>query len=245
MLLPETAGAVASLPSYKPMGNEGDISPAARTDAASPSAKFDKRLDDEHNTGGMYVLNRRGEKEAVSFDQILHRVQSLCYGLHPLVDPARVSQAVINGMFAGIRTSQLDELAAQTSGESSAQKSAASLMAAAFCGVWANVELAVSVAFGISKSVVVFAAYMAATHPDFSKLAARIAIDNLHKNTSSDFAEVVEKLYSYVDVQGRPAPLIHEDVYKFVMENRGVLNAAIKYRRDFDYDYFAFKTLER
>lgn len=65
----------------------------------------------------MYVLNRRGEREPVSFDQILHRVQSLCYGLHPLVDPARVSQAVINGMYAGIRTSELDELAAQTSGE--------------------------------------------------------------------------------------------------------------------------------
>lgn len=86
---------------------------------------------------------------------------------------------------------------------------------------------------------------MAATHPDFSKLAARIAIDNLHKNTSSDFAEVVEKLHSYVDAQGREAPLIHDDVYKFVMENRAVLNAAIKYHRDFDYDYFAFKTLER
>ncbi|XP_022587945.2 ribonucleoside-diphosphate reductase large subunit [Cyclospora cayetanensis] len=151
----------------------------------------------------MYVINRKGEKEPVSFDQILHRVQSLCYGLHPLVDAARVSQAVINGMFAGIKTSQLDELAAQTS------------------------------------------AYMAATHPDFSKLAARIAIDNLHKNTSADFAEVVEQLHSYMDNQGREAPLIHKDVYEFVMQNRASLNAAIKYHRDFDYDYFAFKTLER
>lgn len=65
----------------------------------------------------MYVVNRRGEKEPVSFDQILRRVSRLAYGLHPLVDPARVTQAVINGMYAGIKTSELDELAAQTSGE--------------------------------------------------------------------------------------------------------------------------------
>ncbi|CDJ44116.1 ribonucleoside-diphosphate reductase, large subunit, putative [Eimeria tenella] len=168
---------------------------AAAADAAAPAATA--------ATSGMYVLNRRGEREPVSFDQILHRVQSLCYGLHPLVDPARVSQAVINGMYAGIRTSELDELAAQTS------------------------------------------AYMAAHHPDFSKLAARIAIDNLHKNTSADFGEVIERLYSYVDLQGRSAPLIHEEVYAFVMQHRETLNAAIQYQRDFDYDYFAFKTLER
>lgn len=65
----------------------------------------------------MHVVNRRGEKEPVSFDQILRRVSRLAYGLHPLVDPARVTQAVINGMYAGIKTSELDELAAQTSGE--------------------------------------------------------------------------------------------------------------------------------
>ncbi|KAL8439857.1 hypothetical protein Efla_004383 [Eimeria flavescens] len=203
--------ASGSLPSAAPpaMTAEGSAvgasehSGASYGEGVSSSFKREKRMDDEKSKPGMYVLNRRGEREPVSFDQILHRVQSLCYGLHPLVDPARVSQAVINGMFAGIKTSELDELAAQTS------------------------------------------AYMAATHPDFSKLAARIAIDNLHKNTSSDFAEVVDKLHSYVDAHGREAPLIHDDVYNFVMENRGTLNAAIKYQRDFDYDYFAFKTLER
>lgn len=65
---------------------------------------------------GMFVVNRKGQKEPVQFDQILHRVQRLCFGLHPLVDPARVSQAVIKGMFNGIKTTELDELAAQTSG---------------------------------------------------------------------------------------------------------------------------------
>ena len=86
---------------------------------------------------------------------------------------------------------------------------------------------------------------MAAHHPDFSKLAARIAIDNLHKNTSSDFAEVIEKLYRYTDAQGRAAPLVHADVYAFVVKYKDEINKALVYDRDFDYDYFAFKTLER
>lgn len=86
---------------------------------------------------------------------------------------------------------------------------------------------------------------MAATHPDFSKLAARIAISNLHKNTERQFHEVIEALYNYVDKQGSPASLISSEVYKFVMENKKQLNAAIDYTRDFEYDYFAFKTLER
>ena len=116
MVLPEASGATSALPAYKPAGADGDFSRTSRSGGVSPTAKTEKRMDDEQNTGGMYVLNRRGERESVSFDQILHRVQSLCYGLHPLVDAARVSQAVINGMFAGIKTSQLDELAAQTSG---------------------------------------------------------------------------------------------------------------------------------
>lgn len=117
MVLPEAPEASSSFPLLKPAAIEADLSPVARSGGVSPSAKGDKRMDEEQNSGGMYVLNRRGEREPVSFDQILHRVQSLCYGLHPLVDPARVSQAVINGMFAGIKTSQLDELAAQTSGK--------------------------------------------------------------------------------------------------------------------------------
>eukprot|EP00070_Physeter_catodon_P015657 XP_023973796.1 ribonucleoside-diphosphate reductase large subunit-like [Physeter catodon] len=151
----------------------------------------------------MYVINRRGEEEPVSFDQILNRITKLSYGLHPLVDPARVSQAVINGMYAGIKTTELDELAAQTS------------------------------------------AYMAATHPDFSKLAARIAVDNLHKNTTDNFFHAIEQLFTYKDKLGRDARLVSHEVYEFVKANQTALNNAIDYSRDFDYDYFGFKTLER
>ncbi|KAK6587976.1 hypothetical protein RS030_71014 [Cryptosporidium xiaoi] len=151
----------------------------------------------------MYVINRKGEQEPVSFDKILSRISKLAYGLHPLVDPARVTQAVINGIYSGIKTSELDELASQT------------------------------------------CAYMAATHNDFSKLAARISISNLHKNTSSDISDVASQLYSYKDIHGCSAPLLSKEVYNFIMENSDKINSAIDFSRDFEYDYFAFKTLER
>lgn len=106
-------------------------------------------------------------------------------------------------MFSGIKTSELDELSAQT------------------------------------------CAYMAGTHPDFSKLAARIATSNLHKNTFEKVEEVCEKLRGYRDKLGNPAPLISEEVCNFMIEHKDRLNKEIDYSRDFEYDYFAFKTLER
>lgn len=88
-------------------------------------------------------------------------------------------------------------------------------------------------------------AYMSQRHPDFSLLAARIAVTNLHKNTSTDFSVVMEQLCTYVDAQGRPAALVHEEVNNFVQENAERLNSAIDYNRDMTYDYFAYKTLEK
>eukprot|EP00921_Rhytidocystis_pertsovi_P008291 GHVQ01013601.1.p1 GENE.GHVQ01013601.1~~GHVQ01013601.1.p1 ORF type:complete len:889 (+),score=111.72 GHVQ01013601.1:369-3035(+) len=155
------------------------------------------------SSSSMHVVNRHGEKEPVSFDQILKRLSKLSEGLHPLVDAARVTQAVVNGMYSGIKTCQLDELAAQT------------------------------------------CAYMAPSHPDYAKLAARVANNNLHKQTSADFSEVVRNLYEYHDSQGRPASMIAKDVFDFVMEHRDRFNEEICYDRDFEYDYFGFKTLER
>ncbi|KAH0472727.1 MAG: uncharacterized protein KVP18_004106, partial [Porospora cf. gigantea A] len=163
---------------------------------ASPSPK-------PRNPNGMFVTNRKGQQESVSFDKVLHRVSKLCFGLHPLVDAAVVTQNVINGMYCGILTTELDELAAQT------------------------------------------CAYMAATHPDFSKLAARIAISNLHRNTADDYLETCNVLFEYTDEQGRCASLISEDVYEFVVANSDRINKEIDYRLDFEYDFFGFKTLER
>ena len=88
-------------------------------------------------------------------------------------------------------------------------------------------------------------AYMSQKHPDFSTLAARIAVSNLHKNTSDSFHETCKILRSYKDQQGRPAALLAEDVWTFIDANAEALDQAIDYKRDLGYDYFGFKTLEK
>lgn len=82
-------------------------------------------------------------------------------------------------------------------------------------------------------------------HPDYSKLAARIAISNLHKKTSSDFLEVVTKLKNFKDKVGREAPMIAEDVYEIIKSNIDLIQSRLVYDRDYNYDYFGFRTLER
>lgn len=90
------------------------------------------------------------------------------------------------------------------------------------------------------------AACQATQHPDFSQLAARITISNLHKNTEKVFSENIEKFHKHRHPKNNlPAPLIADDVYEIVMQNKELLNSAIIHDRDFDYDYFGVKTLER
>jgi ribonucleoside-diphosphate reductase alpha subunit len=87
---------------------------------------------------------------------------------------------------------------------------------------------------------------MSSKHPDYGLLAARIEVSNLHKNTKKCFTDVMHDLYTYVHPKTKmPAPLLSEPVYKFIMENKDRLNSAIVYDRDYSYDYFGFKTLER
>lgn len=155
-------------------------------------------------TTGMKVIKRDGTSQPVLFDKITGRIKKLCYGLDEShVDPASVAHQVIRGVFDGVETSRLDELAADT------------------------------------------AAVMITTHPDYSKLAARISVSNLHKKTEKTFSVLVSKLSAYVTKQGRPAPLISEEVARIVAEHSERLDGAIVYDRDFEYDYFGFRTLER
>jgi len=152
----------------------------------------------------MYVIKRDGQKQEVKFDSITSRVRRLCNGLDPnFVDPVPITQKVIEGFYAGISTSEIDTLAAET------------------------------------------CAYMSQKHPDFSTLAARIAVSNLHKNTSDSFTETCRMLHDYRDKQDREAALISDEVWEFVADNAAQLDAAVQYERDFDYDYFGFKTLEK
>lgn len=152
----------------------------------------------------MYVEKRDGRKEPIMFDKITARVKKLCYGLNELVDPVKVAMRVIEGLYDGVTTSELDNLAAE------------------------------------------IAATMTTSHPDYAKLAARISVSNLHKNTKKNFSEVMTDLYEYVNPRtGQKAPLLADNVHRIIQENKERLDSLIIYNRDFQYDYFGFKTLER
>ena len=99
----------------------------------------------------MQVIKRNGKKEAVSFDKITARIKKLCYSLDSqFVEPIEIAKKVIQGLYDGVSTSDLDNLAAET------------------------------------------AASLAAMHPDYALLAARIAVSNLHKNSNKSFSETME-----------------------------------------------------
>ena len=152
----------------------------------------------------MFVVKRDGHKEPVMFDKITARIKKLCYGLNPLVDPVRVSMRVIEGLYDGVTTSELDNLAAEV------------------------------------------AATMTTTHPDYTNLASRISVSNLHKNTKKSFSKTMEDLYNYVNPRtNKKAPLLSDEVYNVIKKNAEKLDSTIIYNRDFNYDYFGFKTLER
>lgn len=152
----------------------------------------------------MNVVKRDGRKEPMMFDKITARVRKLCYGLNELVDPVKVAMRVIEGLYDGVTTSELDNLAAE------------------------------------------IAATMTTSHPDYARLAARISVSNLHKNTKKSFSEVMTDLHEYVNPRtGKKAPLLSDEVFEVIKNNAEELDSTIIYNRDFGYDYFGFKTLER
>ena len=90
------------------------------------------------------------------------------------------------------------------------------------------------------------AAYMTTTHPDYAILAARIAVSNLHKETDDQFSKVVEALYHYEHPQLKSHnPLVSKELYELTQKHAEQINAAIVYDRDYDFNFFGFKTLER
>ena len=153
----------------------------------------------------MLVLKRDGRRESVKFDKITARIEKLCKGLNrDFVEPVKIAQKVIDGLYDGVSTVQLDDLAAE------------------------------------------IAASMTTRHPDFAKLAARIAISNLHKVTSGSFSNTAKHMYTYVDDKtGENAPLLSSETYGIIKRNAKKLDETIDYDRDFNYDFFGYKTLER
>ncbi|MEI6947168.1 ribonucleoside-diphosphate reductase subunit alpha [Paraflavisolibacter sp. H34] len=151
-----------------------------------------------------YVIKRSGRKEPIQFDKVTARIKKLSYGLSPMVHPIDVAKKTIEGIYEGVHTTELDNLAAEV------------------------------------------AASLTATHPDYAILASRIAVSNLHKNTVKSFSDTMRKLYAYTDkATGRKMPLIADDVMVLIDTHAEWLDSVIIYDRDYAFDYFGFKTLEK
>lgn len=152
----------------------------------------------------MFVIKRNGRKESVKFDKVTARIEKLSYQLSPLVSAIDVAKKVIEGIYDGVTTTELDNLAAET------------------------------------------AASLTTKHPDYAILASRIAVSNLHKNTTKSFSQTMHALYNYVDKgTGKKMPLLADDVWQVIEKNAELLDSTIIYDRDFGFDYFGFKTLEK
>lgn len=152
----------------------------------------------------MFVIKRNGKKESVKFDKVTARIEKLSYSLNPLVNVIDVAKKTIEGIYEGVPTTELDNLAAET------------------------------------------AASLTITHPDYAILASRIAVSNLHKNTIKSFSETMRRLYNYVDAATqKKLPLIADDVMHLIEDHADLLDSTIIYDRDYAFDYFGFKTLEK
>ncbi|MFT3676325.1 MAG: ribonucleoside-diphosphate reductase subunit alpha [Chitinophagaceae bacterium] len=153
----------------------------------------------------MYVIKRNNKTESVKFDKITARIEKLCYGLdRRFVNSIDVAKKVIEGLYDGVTTTELDNLAAET------------------------------------------AASLTVKHPDYALLASRIAVSNLHKNTTKSFSGTMELLYNCHDTKtGKHLPLLADDVWQIIQDNAELLDSTIIYDRDYGFDYFGFKTLEK
>ena len=153
----------------------------------------------------MFVIKRNGKRESVKFDKITARIEKLCYGLERrFVNSIDVAKKVIEGLYDGVTTTELDNLAAET------------------------------------------AASLTVKHPDYALLASRIAVSNLHKNTTKSFSHTMQLLHECTDSKtGKLLPLIADDVWQIIHDNAELLDSTIIYDRDYGFDYFGFKTLEK
>ncbi len=152
----------------------------------------------------MYVIKRNGKRESVKFDKVTARIEKLSYSLSPMVNVIDVAKKTIEGIYEGVATTDLDNLAAET------------------------------------------AASLTITHPDYAILASRIAVSNLHKSTIKSFSGTMRKLHQYTDATtGKKLPLIADDIMQVIEDNADLLDSTIIYDRDYAFDYFGFKTLEK
>lgn len=149
----------------------------------------------------MFVINRKGQKESMRYDNITDRNVELSSDLD--IDVAYLSKLVIQGLKNGIKTSEIDELSSET------------------------------------------AANMSTYNPQYDVLASRIVVSNLHKSTKVSFIETMHDLYNYKSEDGRNFGIISKIMMDFMEENKEIIENSIDYKRDFNFGYFGFKTLEK
>lgn len=167
-----------------------------------------KNENENHNNNNMNqirVAKRDGRTEPLNLNKIMSRIEKQTYNLdRTWIVAFEVAQTVIAGVFDGVTTRQLDQLAAET------------------------------------------AASLTAKHPDYAFLAARLAITALHKDTDKSFSKTIKQMYNYIDPENsEAAPLVSKETYNIVMKHKDALDSAIEHSRDFMFDYFGFKTLEK
>ena len=150
----------------------------------------------------MHVVKRDGQKEPVSFDKVLRRIQKASRGLS--VHPDALAQRVLSQIFDGVKTTDLDELAAQ------------------------------------------LAASLSTQHPDYATLASSLTVSNHHKNTQFTFQEVIKMLSTQISEHTTEAIRYVSEELEHVADTFGAtIEARINYKRDYEFDYFGFKTLEK
>lgn len=151
----------------------------------------------------MYVIKRDGRTESVIFGKIQKRIAKLCRGLdESFVDATKISIKVVQGLYPGVHTKELDTLAAEIS------------------------------------------ASMLSTHPDYGRLAARITMSNIHKETNGSFIATMTLLYNN-NVNGERRPIISNHHYDLMLLHEDAIEKSIVHERDYDYTYFGIKTLEK
>tara|TARA_Y100000992_G_scaffold270179_1_gene210381 strand:- start:1178 stop:3616 length:2439 start_codon:yes stop_codon:yes gene_type:complete len=151
----------------------------------------------------MRVIKRDGNHEEIAFDKILNRVKTCGKKDDLKINYSQLCLKVIDQLFDGIKTTQIDELAAEQ------------------------------------------CASLSTSHPEYSKLASNIIISNHHKNTKATFFEAMSMLYNFQDIHKNNSQLISNDLYTIVNNNKERIENEIDYDKDYLFDYFGFKTLER
>ena len=173
-----------------------------------------------------YVVKRDGTQAEIKAERIKERLQGLCDGLNmEYVNLDVITQKVFSGIYSG--------------------KYFGNFQLPTYFFHWTKFEIIGIKTSELDTLSAETCAYMNLVHPDYSKLASRIEISNLHKETHDDYLKVIQELDNVKDKVGRPASLIHPEVKRVVEANADKINAKMNYSRDFNYDFFGFKTLER